>query len=87
MNISEFIQKAPEYYALGIAVTLTERSDARTIQVIESKFAPGDQYFYFQKEPLVDEAFKVLARYGVVTLIGDDFGPTIFLLKRTFQTG
>jgi hypothetical protein len=78
MDTHEFIQKAPEYYALGIAVTLAERLDIRTIQAVESRFAPGDQYFYFQKNPLIDEAFRVLARHGVVSLIPDDFGPTIF---------
>ncbi len=36
-------------------------------------------YQYFQKAALVEEALKVLDRYGVVKLIPDDFGPTVFL--------
>jgi hypothetical protein len=81
MDNSEFVQKAPEYYALGIAIGLADDPNARTIHQIQRKFAPGDPYAYFQKEPLVDEAFKILARHNVVDLIPDDFGPTLFQPK------
>jgi hypothetical protein len=86
MDKSEFVHKAPEYYAVGIAITLAEDPSARTIQVIDSRFGPG-QYYYFQKEVLVDEAFKILAQYGVIHLIPDDFGPTLFAQKRTLRNG
>jgi hypothetical protein len=74
---NEFVRKAPEYYALGIAIALSKNSRARTIGAIESAFSSSD-YFFFQKTDLVDEAFKILARYGVVSIVADDFGPTMF---------
>jgi hypothetical protein len=82
MDSNEFVEKAPDYYALGIAIALAQRPDARTMQLVESEFAAGELYIYFQKELLVVEASKILARHGVITLVADVFGPTIFRAER-----
>src|SRR6266498_4158599 len=77
MDKPEFIEKAPTYYALGIALALRSGSGARTIQELDESFERSN-YRYFQKERLVDQALKILLDSDVLEIIEDDFGPPLY---------
>ena len=78
MEKSEFLERAPQYYALALAqALLTSEGRARTIPELDRAIDVG-RYRYFQHGSLVDVAFNILIDAGVVEEITDDFGPTVY---------
>jgi hypothetical protein len=79
----EYIEKAPEYYALGIVLGLLNfeltGTRAGTIRHLDVAFNPSASgKNFFMHEPLTKEAVNLLARLGCVEIIQDDFGPTAY---------
>ena len=79
MDKQEYVEKAPIYYALGIAVALLANNNkgAKSLADLDQIVEPST-YRYFLKAPVVDQALKILVEADVVEVIPDDFGPTIY---------
>lgn len=80
MDKSTFIERAPEYYALGLAYALrmSTSSNPQTVgQLADSMHASR----LFTRLPLVEQGIKILVDAGVVDAITDDFGPTVYAAK------
>jgi hypothetical protein len=75
----EFAEKAPQYYAVGIAVALIQNKNkgGKTLSDLDS-IVETTQYRYFQKPIVVGHATKILLEGGAIEIIEDDFAPTIY---------
>lgn len=75
MDKRQFIKRAPEYYALGLAVVLKEtEGKAQTLEDLSKQVANVLSF-----EPLALAGMKILADAGVVEVIPDDFAPTTYV--------
>jgi hypothetical protein len=82
---AEFIEKAPQYYALAIAVGLIagNNKSAKTLVGIDN--AIDTSYRCFQKRSILDHGLKILADADVIEVIPDDFGPAIYKPKESLS--
>ncbi len=86
MDKPSFLQKAPYYYALAIAVFLQESPEeyvvATTVQghYFERDYeaSDGSGYDYLDSAPMLDSAVSLLIKMGLVEARKGDFGPSIF---------
>ncbi|MCW2223238.1 hypothetical protein M2232_006770 [Bradyrhizobium japonicum] len=76
MDKETFVEKAPPFYALALALALAqhEADQPVTLQSLEHSFGPRDgvAFHYF---PLVRAGMRILAEAGVAEFIVEDFGP------------
>jgi hypothetical protein len=86
MDKSEFVDKAPQYYALGIVVALAQNNNksGKTLADLDA-IIESSSYKYFQKQPIVDHALGILVNAGAVEIIEDDFGPEIIKATGSLQ--
>lgn len=78
MSKSEFIRRAPLYYALAIAVAV-RTGDGQTRETVRRYYAPnGDELiFYLDRDVLLDEAIVIAHRLGLIEVTQPDFGSPI----------
>ncbi len=77
MDKLEFIEKAPGYYVLAIAVTLSRLgNELAASATIENTFDADEDYF--RRDRLWGAAIVTLLRHGVIEVVPDDFGPTLY---------
>lgn len=78
MDKNDFISKAPQYYALAIAIAVRE-GDGQTRETIRTFYRPdgGDRVFHLEHDTLVDEAIQIAYRLGLVEVTKPDFGSII----------
>jgi hypothetical protein len=82
MEKGEFIEKAPLYYALGIAVTLGDaKGNAKTVVELDNILSTSRTYL--DKEPLINQATKFLYENQALEIVPDDFGPTLYKASGT----
>jgi hypothetical protein len=79
---SYFLKVAPYYYALGIIHHLQNNSSPTTESKIQQDYAipdtrDNDEWAYFERELLFDQAVRFLVEHDIITVISDDFGPPI----------
>jgi hypothetical protein len=85
MDKDEFIEKAPLYYALAIAVTLSNaKKQVNTIGELDNQISTNN--VYLEKAPLIDAATKLLSRENAMLVIADDFGPALFRASEELST-
>jgi hypothetical protein len=77
MDKLEFIERAPGYYVVGIIVALSKLGEGLvTSDAIKGRFDPAEDYFRNNK--LWEVAVAILHSHGVIDIISDDFGPTLY---------
>jgi hypothetical protein len=77
MEKIEFLQKAPIYYALAIAASLESSKGAFwTIDQLDDALSTRHKIFHHQG--LVWQGAKILEDAGVIEVVPDDFGPTLY---------
>jgi hypothetical protein len=86
MEKSDYVEKAPLYYALGIAFTLLRTgagySSLRQLsEVLDPSHPP-----LFDRSLLAEKATAVLKKAGAVDVMEDDFGPTLYAATDTLRT-
>jgi hypothetical protein len=79
MDKRTFVERAPPYYALALALALVEQDSDQpvTVQALELAFAPHDELM-FKMPPLVRAGMRILVQAGVAEIITDDFGPPLY---------
>ena len=95
MDKFEFMEKAPQYYALGIAVALhnmgAEGKRASTINQLAAALSPEMRSYIFERDRLVNEAAQLLSDCGYIKVMKFDFAPTVYRatddLAGRLQTG
>jgi hypothetical protein len=85
MDKLDFIQKAPTYYALAIAIVLLNEKAPKSPEQIVYEFSAGEPFSSMRSPALRDYAFKMLVRDGGVIEIADDFGPTVYKAIDNFE--
>lgn len=77
MDKIEFIEKAPLYYAAGIAFALLHAGDdVFTRDAIDNRLDP--EIANFKRDPLWNRAVSILRSHNVLSIIADDFGPVLY---------
>ena len=84
MDKSEFVQKAPLYYALAIAYIFSDNDVPRTRRFIQEQFFTYDEdgqihYGLLNSHPLWDRAIAWLAKERMIEAHEDAFGPSIYV--------
>ncbi|MEM8574518.1 MAG: hypothetical protein AAGF48_07770 [Pseudomonadota bacterium] len=82
MEKSEYIEKAPYYYALAIAVALRNGENVKTQREIEQYFASVRTVF--AHAPLFREAIAILKKHNNIIIVHDDFGPNVIDTNDSF---
>ena len=81
MDKITFIERAPEYYALGIAYALrqwaSESGRPATVEQLGGRLGPR----LLRLPVLITHAMKILLDADVVEALTDDFAPAVFLAK------
>lgn len=95
MDKRKFIELAPVYYAVAIAAFMRTQSDAvdkvkiEEANTIKYPDKGKPKYVYISKGLIFDRAVKWLADRGMIKILVDHFGPTIFkrgdFLDETWQ--
>jgi len=85
---SEYVEKAPIYYALGIAIGIADEPStiALSMDQVHSNFSPGSSYGYFRHSTLANTAIKLLHDAGAIEVIVDDFGPILVRSKHDLSS-
>jgi hypothetical protein len=80
MDKGEFVEKAPVYYTLALAVALRDLSGPNTVAELDRALASADPTTIrvLEQPVLVDKAIKILHDANVIQIIEDDFGPTLY---------
>jgi hypothetical protein len=79
MEKIEFIEKAPQYYALAVTIFL-RRNEGKllTIADFSTSSLTKTGYNHFTADLLLRRALELLSTHGVLEIITDDFGPTLY---------
>jgi hypothetical protein len=79
MDKMSFVEKAPPYYALALALALANQDADQTVtlQTLEASFGPRDEVA-FAVGALVRAGMRILVQAGVAEIITEDFGPRLY---------
>lgn len=79
MEKADYLQRAPTYYALVMAIALRKGSGRYlTLRDLSGMLVGFSEPSIFSREQVSIAATKLLQKAGVVEVIHDDFGPTLY---------
>ncbi|MGJ5024667.1 hypothetical protein [Bradyrhizobium oligotrophicum] len=78
MDKNSFIEKAPPYYALGLALALLSQDSDQTVTLSTLEHATGHPEALFRYHGLVRAGMRILVQAGVAEIIAEDFGPRLY---------
>lgn len=86
MEKSDYVERAPLYYALGITTALlrTGRGYSSLRQLSEA--IDPSQVALFERTLLAEAATRILEKAGVIHVMEDDFGPTLYTATEALPT-
>jgi hypothetical protein len=77
MDKSDYLAKAPIYYALALAVAIDQFEQA-PLTIRQMNEALSDDY-QLLRTGLIERGAAILEENGVIEILRDDFGPTLFV--------
>jgi hypothetical protein len=88
MDKMSFVEKAPPYYALALALALADQEADQTVtlQTLEASFGPRDEVA-FAVGTLVRAGMRILVQAGVAEIIIEDFGPRLYRRSKELTQG
>ncbi|MDE1987720.1 MAG: hypothetical protein KGJ28_14375 [Alphaproteobacteria bacterium] len=86
MNKSQFVERAPLYYALAVALTFMRRGQSKALSLgivcadytIPDEDDPEEGYCLLDKQAMLMRAIDWLVEREIVIRIEDDFGDTVY---------
>lgn len=78
MDKNSYVEKAPPFYALALAVAFAEYGGDQTVTLQRLENAFGGEDVAFQHGLLVRAGMRMLAESGVVEVLQVDFGPRVY---------
>lgn len=90
MDKVDFIEKAPQYYALAIAIGLQISLDepktiSEIVALFDRRFSYNRNITRLSRSILAEKALQILQDQGCVDIITDDFGPALYIGKHTLN--
>jgi hypothetical protein len=94
MDKGRFIEVAPYYYAIAVIEHFQASQVAGfavSRQSILKHYTAGqedgfpNEFCYLEKTILLDRAIELLVQHKMITILRDDFGPSIFLLEEKWR--